>query len=372
MKVLFCSPYLNSEDIIKGGVNSWGNYIFSFQQTLSDSGVELIPVSFDRKKREVAEVNEASWQRLYSGVKEVGASFVNAVSCIKNEKPDVMHLCTSASVGLVKDLMLLRVAKRYGVKSVLHLHFGRTNELWQKNNWEWKLLQMAINLTDVVVSMDKNTFTTLKNTVTSKKIYYLPNPLPLTITEQIEAFKSNINRVPNQLLFVGHSLRTKGVYELVEGCCDVEKTTLRIIGKSSPEIRDELENIANKRDDGKWLTFVGEIPHSEVLKEFLAADVFVFPSYTEGFPNVILEAMACECTIASSNVGAIPEMLNVEGEACGICFEPRDSRNVTKAVQQILSDKSMKMLMSKRAKERVNKMYSIPKVWEQLVEIWKS
>lgn len=54
-------------------------------------------------------------------------------------KPDVMHLCTSASLGLLKDFLLLRLASHKNIKKVLHLHFGRVPDLVKKNNWEWKL-----------------------------------------------------------------------------------------------------------------------------------------------------------------------------------------------------------------------------------------
>ena len=44
-------------------------------------------------------------------------------------------------------------------------------------------------------------------------------------------------------------------------------------------------------------------------KDYAQADLFVFPSYSEGFPNVILESMAAGCAIVTTNVGAIPQML---------------------------------------------------------------
>ena len=61
-----------------------------------------------------------------------------------------------------------------------------------------------------------------------------------------------------------------------------------MVGKISSEIKNDLFVLAQKRDNAEWLTFVGEISHDDVLKELMAADAFVFPSYTEGFPNVIL------------------------------------------------------------------------------------
>jgi glycosyltransferase involved in cell wall biosynthesis len=66
-----------------------------------------------------------------------------------------------------------------------------------------------------------------------------------------------------------------------------------------------------------------------------AADLFVLPTYTEGFPNVILEAMAAGKAIISTRVGAIPEMLAVdENESCGLVIAPRDAGALVAALRR--------------------------------------
>ena len=160
--------------------------------------------------------------------------------------------------------------------------------------------------------------------------------------------------------------------ELVEGCGRIPNIELRIVGKYFPEIKEEMQILAKKAsDDISWLNFVGEVSHEDVIREFFQADMFVFPSYSEGFPNVILEAMACGCPIVSSNVGAIPEMLDIGGEQCGICFKPKSSNEVYNAVISLIDNKELKQQLAVRAKSRVNNMYVISKVWEQLINIWE-
>lgn len=368
MKVLLCSPYLKQPDITRGGINIWADNILSYR-TQIESDIILIPVSFDR--RNYVSVDTGMIRRMYLGLKEYSVSIKNAINAMNVEKPDVVHICTSASISLTKDLILLRAAKSRGIKTAIHFHFGRIPDLIQKNNWEWKLLKQCANLADVCITMDMKSYKALKrkgyNTV------YCPNPLSMEIIEQIKKEKGNISRIPGKIVFVGHVLPSKGVYELVEACKLLDGVELHIIGKAEEPVLSELRAIASEKNEGKWCVFRGEIPHNQVLSELMSASIFAFPSYTEGFPNVILEAMACGCPIVTTKVGAIPEMLDInEGYNYGICTEPQNANLFYDALNEMYRDSAYANRCANRAEQRVNKLYAVPVVWEQLVKIWRS
>lgn len=366
MKVLLCTPYKNDPDIVRGGINQWGKNILSYYEDHKD-GIEIVPISFDRHISRIRSRN--AFQRLMNGIREQITPIREAIKAMKDVKPDVVHICTSAGMGCLRDYLLVRIAKRHNIKSVIHLHFGRLPELAEKKNWEWRIIKVVLSLSDVIIPMNRPTEIALyKNGF--KNVKYLPNPLSNSLVDQINELKETINRCPKQLLYVGHVYETKGVFELVEGCKNIDGIKLRIVGKYSQEIYNKLNSIANKTVKNTWIDFVGEIDHKEVLKEFMKADIFVLPSYTEGFPNVILEAMACECPIIASNVGAMPEMLDIYNNPCGICINPHSSKDVHDAVLLLLDDSRRKEEYAKRAKERVNSLYIMPVVWDQLVNIW--
>ena len=81
--------------------------------------------------------------------------------------------------------------------------------------------------------------------------------------------------------------------------------------------------------------------------------------------------MACGCTVASSNVGAIPEILEYEGEKAGICFAPQNADEVANAAKVLYDDDTYRMQLSEKAREKVYGSYTTEKIWPQLTDIWK-
>lgn len=367
MKVLLCSPYKNGPDVVRGGINQWAQNILSYHEIHND-GIELIPISFDRHISLIHSNNAI--QRFINGVREQINPIREAIKTLKSTKPDVIHICTSAGMGCLRDLILVKFAKRYHVRSLVHLHFGRLPELALNKNWEWHILKKVLRQCDVIVPMNKPTEKALFDNGFNN-VRYLPNPLNDSIVRQVTELEGGFIREAGQLLFVGHVYDTKGVFELVKGCKDIEGVKLIIVGKCTNEMKDVLLSTGTSSSNKDWIDFVGEIPHEDVLKEFLKADIFVFPSYTEGFPNVILEAMACGCPIIASDVGAIPEMLDIDNEPCGICIKPQSDKEVHNAVVSLLNDKAQKEKYSEKARCRVNSVYTMPMVWHKLLKIWE-
>ena len=368
MKVLLCTPYLETPDVVSSGIGTWARNIMAYNRK-TGNGIDIVPVSFDRHTH-IEEYTVGGFKRYYSGIKEVGKCVINAIGKIQTEKPDTIHICTSGNLGFIKDIILTRAAHRNGIKSIVHLHFGRVPNIIKDKGFEYRLLKKLLDMADKVVVIDRKTFQVLSE-LHYQHIIYIPNPVSDTFLQEIEKQEGQTIRKHKSAVFLGHVVPTKGVLELVEGCCQVSGLSLRIIGKCTDDMKEKLLSLASKREGGKWLDVVGEIPFAQVTKELLEADTFIFPSYTEAFPNVILEAMACGCAIASSNVGAIPEILDCEGETAGICFNPQNAGEVAHAVNALYKDDSYRTKLTEKAKEKVYGIYTTEKIWPQLLNLWR-
>ena len=366
MRVLLCSPYNVGPDYVQGGIVVWTQNIFDYYLSLS-TDVQLQVAPFDRKAREHALDEGNLLKRAWFGITEYSGAIKNTHKLLSKGNYDVLHLCTSASISLLKDLIVLKMASRKRVKTVVHFHFGRIPDLERKGNWEWRLLQRVSRLADALVTMDMKSFDVMRKHGYSTA-HYLPNPLSTSVLHMIETESVLASRQERKLCFVGHIIPTKGVFELIKACRGIEGIKLHVVGKATPEVRRNMEQLSG---GGDWLVFEGEVDHEKVIRELLTSSVFVLPTYTEGFPNVILESMACGCSIVTTPVGAIPEMLDIASETpCGLCCEPRDVDGLRKNIQFFLDNPLEARRYAERAKKRVLEMYSIPKIWEQLVGIW--
>lgn len=368
MNVLLCTPYTVDSRFVQGGIVVWAQSIIDYYYS-HPSNMHIQVSSFDRKARTNAKGEEGLLKRAWFGITDYSSAIRSTRKKLNSHHFDVLHLCTSASISLAKDILILKMARKKGVRTVVHFHFGRIPELEHHNNWEWKLIQRVARMADAVIAMDSKSYGALEKH-NFQNIHYLPNPLSLSTIEQILSNKAATIRDDRKLCFVGHVIRTKGVYELVNACKGIKGIKLHIIGKVTPEVRDKMEEIANY---GNWLIFEGEVDHKVAIKEILSSGIFILPSYTEGFPNVIMESMACGCAIVATSVGAIPEMLDIASSTpCGLCCGPRDVEGLRRNIEFFLDNPIEAHQYAERAVKRVNEMYAIPKVWEQLVKIWNA
>jgi glycosyltransferase involved in cell wall biosynthesis len=362
MIILFATPYSDHA----GGINQWAKHIIDYHRSI-DSDVELDILAMNDPKGSDRSKPHSILNRIWYGIRTYTAVVKTLKAKTKERHYDVLHIASSASISLLKDLWMMRIARRRGIKSILHLHFGRIPQLAERKGWEWRLLKRAIRMADRCIVLDKRSYTTLHNYGFSN-VSLLANPLSPHVEEIIQRC-GDVSRVKSRLLFVGHCIPTKGVYELAQAAKRVEEIELRIIGPIHNDIRGDLERMA---DNASWLDIKGQCNFESVIREMLECGIFVLPTYTEGFPNVIIESMACGCPIVTTPVGAIPEMLAIEGDKpCGKCVAPRDVDALTTAIKEFLAQPVMAQEYGLRAKQRIEREYSIENIWRELCLIWK-
>lgn len=363
MKVLLVSPY--SEKLV-GGIINWTKYIVNYHRE-NGGDVDLQLLNNENAMQVLGSANPV--RRLFTGLSNYLPIVRQFKAQVANEHIDVAHICTSGSFGFIRDLLIVKVAKNKGVKTVAHMHFGCIPEILGSRGWETILLKKLVKNVDCVAVMDRSSLTVLQEQGYNN-VRFVPNPLSMDVQKLIESYGDK-DKDSRKIVYAGHVLSTKGLKELVEACREIPHIKLEILGKVSDDsFRKHLYQIGGE-NSRRWVDIPGNKSFDEVIKEMKSCGVFVLPSYSEGFPNVILESMACGCPIVATSVGAIPEMLDIESEnPCGVCVPAKSVEELRNAIVDLLSNPMKAEVLGENARKRVNEQYAMPKVWEQLVDMW--
>jgi teichuronic acid biosynthesis glycosyltransferase TuaC len=184
--------------------------------------------------------------------------------------------------------------------------------------------------------------------------------------------KFNIKQSALVLLFVGSLKKEKGVYELIEVFFrilnHVPNAVLHICGVGVEHTG--LEKIISGRNLSQYVFLNGAIDPEKMHTWMQASDVFVFPTYYEGMPNVVMEAMACGLPVVATAVGGLPDALeNCEG---AVLVAPKDIKELTAAVLKICKDKALRENMGVHARETAIRKFGLQKNTLKLLNYLKA
>jgi len=127
----------------------------------------------------------------------------------------------------------------------------------------------------------------------------------------------------------------------------------------------EKENQKGKHE----IRYLGAMEQADVIKWYQKASIFILPSFAEGFPVTILEALSSETPVIATSVGGIPEV--VKNHENGILVSLNDSTSLAEAIQYLLQNEEIRIKFGHEGRERAIKDYSLEAVAGKLCKIYK-
>tara|TARA_R110000772_G_scaffold34729_1_gene84160 strand:- start:841 stop:1977 length:1137 start_codon:yes stop_codon:yes gene_type:complete len=146
------------------------------------------------------------------------------------------------------------------------------------------------------------------------------------------------NKKPNDyILYVGNLKKEKGVIELIKGFAEISEKypELKLLYAGPGILRSELANQAKNLAISNKVILLGGVDHNQLPELISQARVLALPSYNEGVPNVVLEAMASGTPVLATNVGGIPEVF--DENICGKLIKPKSAHSVATGLTYILN-----------------------------------
>lgn len=173
-------------------------------------------------------------------------------------------------------------------------------------------------------------------------------------------------------VFVGRIVGDKGIHELIAAFkrlnakfCD---TRLILVGRAEPELDPLNEETTSEIERNPAIEAVGE--QADVRHWFAASDVLVFPSYREGFPNVVIEAGAMGLPSIVTDINGSNEII-IEGEN-GLIIPAHNSDALYEAMKNIYQDHNLRSLLSANARRLIAERFDCHIVRKALYEFYES
>ncbi|MFD1562776.1 glycosyltransferase family 4 protein [Haloarchaeobius amylolyticus] len=171
----------------------------------------------------------------------------------------------------------------------------------------------------------------------------------------------NIDKTMPTILFVGRLVKGKRLDRVIDALPAIQSAVpdTRLVVCGDGPLRPELEDLAIDLDVAGTLDFLGTVPYDEMPTVYRSADVLVLPSESEGLPRTVLEALATETPVITSDLPQLREIVEDTGKTVPI----DEDVGLADAVIELLTDDHMREYCGMRGRERVEEQFD----WEETV-----
>ena len=224
-------------------------------------------------------------------------------------------------------------------------------------NWYSRASHNISNGVDVFIvqsEFQKQKF--IKQGIPAEKLVILPGICP-------EIKDKDLSLIGEYVTFVGRVSAEKGIYEFIEAAKQNPNIPFKVAGMFD-------KNFAKPDDCPTNVEFVGFLK-GEALNEFyLKSRIIVVPSkWYEGFPNVITRGMLLKRPVITTNIGAMPSI--IDNGVHGLLVEPGNIDELSKSVAKLYNDEDMCKCFGEAGYNKATKLYSREAVYETLIDTYQ-
>ena len=302
------------------------------------------------------------WRKILEGTGRIGA----ASYLLTTWRPDGIVSFTGGGLGLIERAIICQLSKIFGVPTILFFRNSSILRMGKSkiNTLFFKVLLSSVSVVCVQGSIFRRALIDIG--VDQSKIIivrsWLPASSPLNKNLPVPPKKNQIVR----FLFVGWVVESKGIRELLNAIeilvAQRRKFEVTIVGGGTLEswVRERIavSGWENVRALG-WLS------HLEVQRVFVQNDVLVLPSYAEGFPNVVLEAISAGLPVIVSDVGAVSD--TITSGVNGYLIEPRSTDDLVAAMLRYINDPVLVRRHSQSALEAAGTLHNLESSMQKLI-----
>lgn len=347
MRVLLISP---KTQISNGGIAVWTD---AFLRGADVRGLECDIVNTQTVGKRAE--NLTAGMSLFDEIKRTRSIMNQLSSHLSDKEYSAAHINTSiGKFGIIRDYFCARALKKKNIPIILHFHCDV--EFWVKGFLVRHYLKRILKITDKCLVLNESSQKYLMDNFTVHS-EIIPNFIDdgAVISEH-----KNVNEKIEKVFFVGRLTADKGIKELIS------------VANCHPdivfELAGELSEGETPNEFPKNIHLLGRLSHEEVIERMDGADLFLFPSHSEGFSLSLLESMARGLPAIATDVGANASML---AEGAGNIVAVGDVSAINEALS-LMSEQSVREDISKKAVDRVKTLYAESAFFDRILPIYEA
>jgi len=278
-----------------------------------------------------------------------------------------VHVNMAERLSLVRKAVVVVVSRALGLPVVLHLHAAQLHHIYRALprplqtliRWIFSLPSVCI-----VLGTTGRRFVTQELNVSPEKVAIVINGVPAPTVPRRRAEQSDIQRI----LFLGNLSERKGVSDLLRALAFPEfaRDGLEVTIAGGGDVEGYREQAQCLGIDS-FTNFAGWVDQAEAAYLLANADVLILPSYDEGLPLVILEALANGVAVVCTAVGEIPSVLT---DGVDVCFvEPGDVSSIAEGLRRVLSSPTLREALERNGRMLFERQFSLSGFFNNVADI---
>ena len=297
--------------------------------------------------------------------------YFHFVKVLLVDKPDLVHIHSSFGPSFYRKMPFIYMAFWAKKPIINHIHGADFEEFYVNVSEKKKrLIKKTYNKCSVLIALSEEWKEKLSQIVPESKITIIEN---YSILHE-DALEQRSNRkCNNTVLFLGELGKRKGCYDIPEVVREVKKeipdVKFVLAGAGSEADENAIKQIVKEKGVTENVDFPGWVRGKEKDRLLREADVFFLPSYNEGMPMSVLDAMGYGLPVVSTNVGGIPKIVH-DGENGYLC-EAGDKRKMASSIIRILRCQDLRQSTIKQAFFTVKKHYSLERHLQLVKNIYE-
>jgi glycosyltransferase involved in cell wall biosynthesis len=287
------------------------------------------------------------------------------VRALVRVRPDVVLVHAASSLSFLRDWMFMVTARLAGAKVICHYHGTLHTRFPSGETWSGRLIgRFLMSAAHRVIVLGPTYQREMSKAWRRNDIFWAPNMADIALFRNMPADTPApwLARGDRAVLFVGRLSAPKGIYDLFDAIPRVlerhPEATFVLVGVAeSDALEPVIRADAERRGIAPRVTFLGSLEGPEKAAAFVTSRIIVVPSWTEGFPLVIPEAMAAGLPVIATAVGAIPDFVK-DGED-GFLIAPKNPQVLADRICRLLDDEDLRKRISERVRERAPREFAI-------------